>query len=253
MQQVIQTFEFIQSNELQKSATIQQLQRIRIDSFGNLNFYTTAFQQKKTELTELKSNTKRNIKRIPGVINEIGDIVFLYKFALYTYSLAYYFEIMLSGNMDSDYINFVKKDINAKTTDYKNLVKYFSDEMVAFFDETKAYNASAFLDICANIVGAGASQLLLGNPALGIMITDAINSKSEDKKKSARNEVVKQVNVLLKQCCEYEPFTRLENDLTNYDRIINNSKLELVYTEDKAYIKFSDIDNKKEENLSKES
>lgn len=216
LQQVIQTFEFIQSNEYQKQATIQQLQRIRIDSFGNLNFYSTAFQQKKTELTGLKSNTKRNIKKIPGVINEISDIVLLYKFALYIYSLAYYLEIMLSGNMDSNYINFVKKDIKAKTTDYKSLVKYFSDEMVAFFDETKAYDASAFLDICANIVGAGASQLLLGSPTLGILITDAINSKSEDKKKSARNEVVKQVNALLKQCREYAPFTRLESDLTNY-------------------------------------
>ena len=247
LQQVIQTFEYIQSNEFQKSATIQQLQRIRIDSFGNLNFYSTAFQQKKAELTGLKSNTKKNIKKIPGVINEIGDIVLLYKFALYTYSLAYYLEIMLSGNMDSNYINFVKKDIKSKTNDYKNLVKYFSDEMSAFFVETKVYDTSAFLDICANIVGAGASRLLLGNPTLGIMITDAINSKSEDKKKSARNEVVKQVNVLLKQCREYAPFTRLENDLTNYDRIMNNSKLELVCTDDKAYIKFSDIDTEKEE------
>lgn len=242
LQQAIQTFEFIQSNDCQKQATIHQFQRIRIASNANLNFYSTAFQQKKTELINLKSNTPKNIKKIPGVINEIGDIVLLYKFALYTYSLAYYLEIMLSGNMDSKYINIVKKEIKLKTNDYKNLVKYFSDEMVAFFNETKAYDVSSFLDICANIVGAGASQWLLGSPTLGILITDAINSKSEDKKKSARNEVVKQVNALLKQCREYEPFTQLESDLTNYDRIINNSKLELVCTEDKAYIKFTDFD-----------
>lgn len=203
------------------------------------------FRKKKTELTNLKSNTKKNIKKIPGVINEIGDIVLLYKFALYTYSLAYYLEIMLSGNMDSSYIGIVKKDIKSKTSDYKTFVKYFSDEMVAFFDETKAYDANTFLDICANIAGAGASQLLLGSPTLGILITDALSSKSEEKKKTARNEVVKQVNALLKQCREYAPFTRLESDLTEYDRIMNKSKLELVCAEDKTYIKFSAIDEEK--------
>ena len=245
LQQVLQTFEYIQANDLQKQATIQQLQRIRIDSYANLNFYNTAFSQKKTELTNLKSNTKKNIKKIPGVINEIGDIVLLYKFALYIYSLAYYLEIMLSGIMDSSYIGIVKKDIKSKTSDYKTFVKYFSDEMVAFFDETKAYDANTFLDICANIAGAGASQLLLGSPTFGILITDALSSKSEEKKKTARNEVVKQVNALLKQCREYAPFTRLESDLTEYDRIMNNSKLELVCTEDKTYIKFSAIDEEK--------
>lgn len=47
LQQLIQTYKYIQSNDLQKQAAIQQLQRIRIDSFSDLNFYSTSFQKKK--------------------------------------------------------------------------------------------------------------------------------------------------------------------------------------------------------------
>lgn len=48
LQQVMQTYEYIQSNEYQKQATVQQLQRIRIDSCANINFYIESFQQKRT-------------------------------------------------------------------------------------------------------------------------------------------------------------------------------------------------------------
>lgn len=246
LQQVIQTFEFIQANDMQKQATIQLLQRIRIDSFSNLNFYSTSFQQRKEELAQLKkSRSKSSTENIPKVINEIGDIVLLYKFALYTYALSYYLEIMLSGNMDSQYIDFVKTDIKAKSDDYKKLVKFFSDEMVSFFDEAKAYTNSKFLEVCTKIVGAGASTFLLGSPTLGMLITDAVSSNSEEKKKAARNDVIKQVNALLKQCRDYAPFTRLEAELAEYDRIINKSHAELVYTDENAYIKFSDEEDEK--------
>ena len=246
LQQVIQTFEFIQANDMQKQATIQQLPRIRIDSFSNLNFYITSFQQRKEELTQLKKNrSKSSTESIPKVINEIGDIVLLYKFALYTYALSYYLEIMLSGNMDSQYIGFVRTDIKAKSDDYKKFVGFFHDEMVSFFDETKAYTNSKFLEVCTKIVGAGTSTFLLGNPKLGMMITDAVISNSEEKKKAARSDVIKQVNDLLKQCEDYTPFTRLESELAEYDYIINKSRAELVYTDEKAYIKFFDEEDKK--------
>lgn len=189
-----------------------------------------------------KTRSKGATEKIAGLINKIGDIVLLYKFALYTYSLSYYLEIMLSENMDSQYIDFVKTDIKEKTSDYKKLVKFFSDEMVAFFDEAKAYTNNKFLEVCAKIAGAGASTFLLGSPTLGMMITDAASSNSEDKKKAARNDVIKQVNALLKQCRDYKPFTILESDLNEYDHIMNKSKLELVCSNDKTYIKFSDVD-----------
>ena len=238
LQKVIQTFEFIQPNESHKIATIQELKQIRRESLKNLRFYNTAFQHKKTELTQLKSNARNNKKKIPIVINEIGDIVFCYRLALYTYSLAYYLEVRLSGNMDSNYINIVKKDIMKETTDYKNLVKHFQDEMSAFFAETKAYDISLVFDIFANFVGEGVRQVptksalsTMITDALGTLITDFMKSGSEAQKESARKEAIRQVNALLKQCYDYSPFTQLEIELTNYDRIVNHSKLELEHVD----------------------
>lgn len=240
LQDVIRTFEFIQANDFQRQSTINQLQKIRIDSFSNLNFYSTCFQQKMQELKELKSeNQNDTISNISESINNIGDIVILYKFAFYTYSLSFYLEIMLSGNMDSGYINFVKDDIKSKTEDYKKLVDFFSNEIVAFFEKAKAYNNSTFFSVCTDLVGVGASSVLLKNPTLGSVIADAIKTNSKNKKKIARNVVITQVNALLTQFRDYTPFTRLEAELDEYDCKVNKSQVELVYTEADAYIKFS--------------
>lgn len=243
LQQVIQTFEYIQLNDFHKQATLQQIQQIRIHCLSNLNFYNTAFQQKKDTLTDLKTNTKKNIKNIPFVINEIRDIVLLYKFALYTYALSYYLEILTASNTESKYINFVRNDIRAKIKCYREIVKFFSDEMNVFLNETKVYDANAFFDICSNFIGASASQLLLRNPALGMMVSDAIKSKSDEKKKEARSEVEKQIKAAIKQCRDYTQFTQLDNNLAKYDSVINNSKLEIVSSNDKTYIKFSKIED----------
>lgn len=241
LQQVMQTYEYIQSNEYQKQATVQQLQRIRIDSCANINFYIESFQQKKNELTNLKdnANTKKDIEKISVVINEIGNIICRYQFSLYTYSLSYYLEIMISGNIDSRLINYVKEDLKCRMNKYKSVIKYFSDEM-NIFNEPKAFDVNALLK---SLIGAVASQFLFGNPDLGVSIADAINSGSEAKKEKAIKEVQNQVNKLSKQFNEFEPFTQLENNLTDYDRIINKSKLELVCTGGKTYIRSSDIDD----------
>lgn len=185
------------------------------------------------------ANTKKDIEKISVVINEIGNIICRYQFSLYTYSLSYYLEIMISGNIDSRLINYVKEDLKCRMNKYKSVIKYFSDEM-NIFNEPKAFDVNALLK---SLIGAVASQFLFGNPDLGVSIADAINSGSEAKKEKAIKEVQNQVNKLSKQFNEFEPFTQLENNLTDYDRIINKSKLELVCTGGKTYIRSSDIDD----------
>ncbi|MDE6706705.1 MAG: hypothetical protein K2K06_01535, partial [Oscillospiraceae bacterium] len=82
LQQVIQTFEFMNTN--QKLATIQRLQQIRHDSYADLISYSNTFEKQKVELTGLKINTKKNIQKTSDIINKIGKIILSYKFALYT-------------------------------------------------------------------------------------------------------------------------------------------------------------------------
>jgi len=251
LQQVIQTFEYIQANDMQKQAIIQQFQKIRIDSLSNLSFYTTSFKQKKDELEKMKSSAKKNIESIPRAINEIGDILRLYKFSLYTYSLEYYLEIMLSGNTDSSYIDMVKKDIDLKIDNHRKLVVYFSDEWKKFINEVKAYKPNEFLKIIIKSGGRMVSEELLGSPILGDIIAEAINEKSDDAKIKAKDKVMRQAECLINECKDYQPFNSITQSLSNYNQIINNSQLELVYTDDKAYVKFNDIENINDENEAK--
>ncbi len=240
LQDVIRTFEFIQTNDFQKQATINQLQRVRIECFSDLLLYSTFFNQKKEELANLvEEKSKKTEGKINEKINGIGDNFLLYKFALLTYSLSYYLEIMLSGNMDSRYIDFVKKDIKSKAEDYKNYVKVFSNEMEDFLNNAKAYKIGNFQKNLKKFFGASVSTLIFKNASLGLKIADDWNSNSEEKKKAARNDVINQVNAFLTQLRDYAPFTRLEEELDDYDRIVNKSQVELVYSEGSGYIKFS--------------
>ncbi len=241
--ELINTLGYVQANELQKQANILQLQTIRRASYANMCFYTSMFKKKKEELNQLKSNAKKNIKKIPSVINEIGNNVLFYKFALYTYHLAYYLEILLSENTDSRYINHVKSDVKSKTDSYKSFVGYYTNEMQAFFNETKAYELNNALDVFTKVVGANAGFLLLRSPQLGIMVASAITSDSIEKKKEAQMEVINQVNRVIDDCQDCLPFSKIESSLDNYNRIVNHSKLELVYDDEKAYIKFTEIDD----------
>lgn len=242
--EVFNTIRFIQSNELQKQATILQLQSIRRSSYGNMCFYNSVLNEKKFELEQLKSNSKKNMKKIPEVINGIGNNAMFYKFALYTYHQSYLLELILSENSDSQYIEHVNKDLKNRTNSYRKFVGYYTNEMNAFLNTTKAYDINNALDIFAMLVGINAGFVILKSPQIGLMVTSAITSKSEEKKKEARNEVVKQVNKIIDDCQDCSPFTKIENSLEAYNRLMNNSNLELVYDDKRAYLKCSDFKTK---------
>ena len=94
------------------------------------------------------------------------------------------------------------------------------------------------------LVGINAGFVILKCPQIGVMVASAITSKSEEKKKEARNEVVKQVNKIIDDCQDCSPFTKIENSLEAYNRLMNNSNLELVYDDKRAYLKCSDFKTK---------
>ena len=75
------------------------------------------------------------------------------------------------------------------------------------------------------------------------MVASAITSDSIEKKKEAQMEVINQVNRVIDDCQDCLPFSKIESSLDNYNRIVNHSKLELVYDDEKAYIKFTEIDD----------
>ena len=231
--EVINTLEFIQTNEYQKQATIQQLHTIRLSSFANFCFYTSSYNIEKHELNQLKTNTKRNMKQIPNIINEIGNIILFYKFALFTYHLSYYLELLLSGNTKSRYIEYIKKDVESKTEGYKEIVGYYTDELSGFLESTKAYDENVFLGLFTDIVFAPI-------PIIGAISSNMIKNHSKEKKKEARDEIIKQIGAFLDESQDYTPFAQIESSIGNYNRIVNNSRIELVYDNDKAYIKYTD-------------
>ena len=243
LQQVIRDFKSIQDNEYLKQATIIQLQQIRKDSLANTNFYATSFQLKKEELKQLMKNGKK--KEIVITVSELGNLFLCYKYVLHTYCMTYYLETVLSGNMNENYLSAVQDDIKSRITEYKNGVKSFETEFNAFFADAKAYKPNEVVELITKTVAGGVSKAFFGSYFLGYSIANTVNEKTDDSKAKAKEEVLSQAKSLVQQCKDYQPLDKISKSISQYNHIVNKSQIELVYTEDKTYIKFSDIDEEK--------
>ncbi|SFX77322.1 hypothetical protein [Ruminococcus sp. XPD3002] len=251
LQQVIRDYSSIQSNDYLKQATIQMLQQIRIDSLSNINFYSTSFQIKKEAFLRLKKKGEK--KDIPPAINDLGNLILCYKYVTATYSLAYYLEMLISGNTDQKYLSSIKSDIIGQVNNYNSSVKMLDSDFKEFLNDAKAYKANELIKDIGKVVTGGVTKAFFGSFTLGYTITDAINEKSDDAKTKAKNAVVQQAESLIKECNDLKPFERITKGLAQYNQIINNSQIELVYTDNKAYIKFTDIKADKKETEEKAS
>lgn len=241
IQQVVRDFKSIQENEYLKHATIIQLHQIRKESLANTNFYATSFQLKKEELQQLKKNGKK--KEIVMAISELGNLFLCYKFVLHTYCMSYYLETVLSGNMDENYLSSVQNDIKDRIAEYKKGVKTLENEFKAFFAEAKAYKSNEVVELITKTVAGGVSKAFFGSYFLGYSIANTVNEKTDAAKAKAKEEVISQAESLVQQCKNYKPFEQISQSLTQYDKIVNKSKIELVCTDDKTYIKFIDVES----------
>ena len=167
----------------------------------------------------------------------MGNSVFMCKMALTNYSMAYYLEMLLSESTDSEYIRYVKKEINKKVVDHKELSVCYDREVCDFFEQTTAYSPNKFLNLFL-ASGMSAGTIFIANPLLGAAIVAAINSKSESDKKDAKDKIEKAFNDSLVQCRDTRLFAQIEAAIDEYDRIVNKRRARLVVTEEHAYIKF---------------
>ena len=240
LKQINHNLNLIQENEHLKQTTIIQLQQIRNDSLANTEFYSKSIQVKKEELKQLKKNGKA--KEIYAAINDFKNSFSCYGQALQNYCWAYYLETVLSGIMDEHYLHSVIGDIGTRVDRYEKDIGTIKNEINTVIAEAKAYKPDEFSELITKAVTDDANMALLGSLFPGYPIIKKVNEIRDAAKVKAKEEAIVQSESLLQQYNTCEFFDQISKSLTKYDQVINRSKIELVCTGGRTYIKFIDAE-----------
>ena len=95
---------YILENDMQKLSTITSIQKIKIDSLADINFY-------KMQINNLEdlSAEKDKIEEILMNVYEKCELISEYWYSLYLYCFAVYLEALVSQNYNQDYLKILKK------------------------------------------------------------------------------------------------------------------------------------------------
>ena len=125
--------DYILENETQKQSTVISIQKIRIDSLANMNFYKCQINGLKDIFKE-KDKAEEIIKNVAKKCKLISE----YWYSLYLYCFSIYLEPIISQNYNEDYITILKKDILEKINTYKNEHNEWSKKLEEYIYDSKA-------------------------------------------------------------------------------------------------------------------
>ena len=231
LMQTLQAMTHMQANSFWHQATLNGVQKIRIDSLADIDFYSNIIRQKNEKLNAFKG--KRDA--VMDIIKQIKNDMSMYYYALYLYVLSFYLDTLLSGNTDSGYIDFVCREIRKSVADYQEQTSGFVNGILRFVD--KCYNPNEKEKKLAMAGTALVINSLFHNPAVAVPILSILNDRAEVKKKDAKSEAEKLMLAGIEDQFDLEPIKAIEINLMRYDETLNKSAIELICTEDAAYMK----------------
>ncbi|MBE6826202.1 MAG: hypothetical protein E7511_04885 [Ruminococcus sp.] len=231
LRQIMQSLLYIQENAYQKQASLNRLQDIRINSMADVDFYARMISYRTESLPKLGSKQDA----VEKCMKEIHDKIPLYYYAVYLFALSYYLETVLSGNTDSGYIAYVKEEIHKAVASYQEHVDSFVEKTLHYLEEN--YRPDEMKNRVKKFAAVTLTHSFLHNPALGVVVSRIVDEKSKEKKKAAQEEAKRILISDLENQCEIASVAAIENYLTQYDLLHNQSTIEILCMADGSYIR----------------
>ena len=224
---------YILENDMQKLSTITSIQKIKIDSLADINFY-------KMQINNLEdlSAEKDKIEEILMNICEKCELISEYWYSLYLYYFAVYLEALVSQNYNQDYLKILKKDITEKCKTYKDEHFEWKKELSDYIDSAKAFETNKILEktgkVLENIPSFSIETFIikkLGKKIIGI--TSEIDKLIKEGK---RGKISKLKDKLLNTGENIKEIESRKEDLS-YLEFLYNSRIELIKNKEGVYIK----------------
>ncbi|WP_455037221.1 hypothetical protein [Leptotrichia massiliensis] len=224
---------YILENDMQKLSTITSIQKIKIDSLADINFY-------KMQINNLEdlSAEKDKIEEILMNVYEKCELISEYWYSLYLYCFAVYLEALVSQNYNQDYLKILKKDIAEKCRTYKNEHFEWKKELSDYIYSAKAFETNKILEktgkVLGNIPSFSIETFIIKN--LGKKVTGIISEIDKLIKEGKRGKISKLKDKLLNTGEDIKEIESRKEDLF-YLEFLYNSRIELIKNKEGVYIK----------------
>lgn len=236
--------EYIISDDTYRQSTLTNVQSIRRVALSNIKlYYEQLFELK--ELLDIKDNVKEtasNIDKYKGYLPKFW-------YSVYLYELSYYVEAYLSKITDEMFLKQITNEMEKIVGMFNEAYDVISDEIGQYINTVKSLKAN---EVPANIMKSVGKVLELtripvvnplfsyGAKGLGVAFDlggDYLIKNEKSKKKAKKQEVIEGLEAVIKPYSDLEPLNFQIDAVENMNFIYNN-KLEIIMTEQTAYIKY---------------
>lgn len=221
---------YILENDMQKLSTITSIQKIKIDSLADINFY-------KMQINNLEdlSAEKDKIEEILMNIYEKCELISEYWYSLYLYCFAIYLEALVSQNYNEDYLKILKEDIAEKCKTYKDEHSEWKKGLSDYIYSAKAFEINDFFKIVEKVTSTNLLNNLLFIKMTG-EVSKFIGMIDRIIKEGKRDKISKLKDKLLNTGENIKEIESRKEDIS-YLEILYNSRIELVKSKEGIYIK----------------
>lgn len=236
--------ECIINDDTYRQATLTNVQSIRRTVLSNIKlYYEQLFELK--ELLDIKDNDKEttaNIDKYKGYLPKFW-------YSVYLYEMSYYVEAYLSKITDESFLKQIVIEMKKIVGLFNEGYHVINQEIEKYINAVKALKAN---EVPAKMMkGVGKvleiTRIPMVNPLLsygakgiGAVLDlggDCLEKYENSKKKAKKQDVVKGLETVIKPYSDLEPLN-FQIDAVENMNIVYNRKLEVVLTEETAYIKY---------------
>ena len=231
--------DYILNNDFERQTISANLKQIKRDSLSNMLLLKTRIEATKDKLN---LTTKSKAEDLTEVFAELNRDIPQYWCAIRSYSNSAVLDTIIAEMDAAEYIDSIKNDLQEVAMQYQATLDGVDNKIQLFIEKAKDFNKTkkipnvikSVVDCvpAANLIGAGIKVLAIG----AIEIDEHIEKASKEKKKKAISEH----EAFWEACKNLESFEECTKLLDEY-KVNRNSQVELICTDDEAYIKYGDL------------
>lgn len=235
---IFKNLENIKKNDVERQSTLVELKMIKNQSLSNVIFFDN---EVRADLKDLKLTPKSKADDLDRVFHELEQDIPQYWCALRSYINATVLGVILAGMNDPSYLSSVKADLSDLVDQYETRCTQADERIKNFIRKAKDLNKSKKLPKelvklvdyvpIYNYIGLGIKAVVHG--------VDEIDSHIEKESKNKKQKALTDREVFWTACKNLMPLEESVALIDEYKRS-QNSPLEIICTEDEAYIKYDD-------------
>lgn len=227
--EVYSNLEYYMTSSLYTQATLTNIQSIRIKSLADVKFYHSQIKDLRSKMSD-----KDKKKQIQDNKHKFKKNYYAYNYALKSYNLAILIEILMSGQSDEVWLTKLLDNIIDSTIEfaetYDLIPEYFEGLRILKSKDGAWYNVFPKM---LKDTGGMKIELLATFAELS---ADWILNKENKKKEVSKQENISEMQQYIDDYSNPKDLLAIPLAIEQYSKI-QNQKVEILYREEKIYIK----------------